>query len=384
MKILFTGGGTGGHILPIIAVLRELKKLHQKNARIGRTPKEKNLDIFYIGPKDNFGDLLFAQEGIKVKNVLAGKIRRYWGIKSFFENIADFFKTPIGIIQSFFYIFFTAPDLIFSKGGYGSIPAVIAGWILRIPIFLHESDAVPGLSNKILAKFASRIFTSFPKTKNFPLSKTILVGDPIRNELLEGDRGEAKEFFKIESEKQVVMIMGGSQGSQRINDKVLEILPEMLKNFEIILQCGEENFQQVRAEANAIINEESKKYFHIFPFLKEADLKKAFAICDIIVSRAGSASIFEISALGKPSILIPLPESAQNHQVENAYSYARTGAAIVLEESNITPYFLLGKIKNLLDDPEEIRIMSDGAKSFSKPQATKEIAKYLLDSSLGK
>jgi len=180
------------------------------------------------------------------------------------------------------------------------------------------------------------------------------------------------------------MIMGGSQGSQRINDKVLEILPEMLKNFEIILQCGEENFQQVRAEANAIINEESKKYFHIFPFLKEADLKKAFAICDIIVSRAGSASIFEISALGKPSILIPLPESAQNHQVENAYSYARTGAAIVLEESNITPYFLLGKIKNLLDDPEEIRIMSDGAKSFSKPQATKEIAKYLLDSSLGK
>ncbi|OQX01036.1 hypothetical protein BWK69_00100 [Candidatus Parcubacteria bacterium A4] len=384
MKILFTGGGTGGHIMPIIAVIRELKKLHQKEFFFGYPENEKKLEIFFIGPKDDFSLIIFSQEGIKVKTVLAGKIRRYWGIKPFFENVIDLFKLPIGIIQGFFYVFFMAPDLIFSKGGYGSIPAVIAGWILRIPVLLHESDVIPGMTNLLLSKFALRIFTSFPKTKKIPTSKIILVGNPIREGLLSEEKTEVKSFFRIESEKPVILVLGGSQGSQRINNKILEILPELLKNFELIFQCGTENLRQVKGESNAVIKDELKKFFHLFSFLKEDEIKKAYAACDMILSRAGSTTIFEIAAAGKPSILIPLPESAQNHQVENAYSYSKTEAAIVLEESNITAHFLLGKMKYLLENPEEMKIMSENAIKFSKPQAAKEIAKYILASCLRK
>jgi len=370
--------------MPIIAVIRELKKLHQKEFFFGYPENEKKLEIFFIGPKDDFSLIIFSQEGIKVKTVLAGKIRRYWGIKPFFENVIDLFKLPIGIIQGFFYVFFMAPDLIFSKGGYGSIPAVIAGWILRIPVLLHESDVIPGMTNLLLSKFALRIFTSFPKTKKIPTSKIILVGNPIREGLLSEEKTEVKSFFRIESEKPVILVLGGSQGSQRINNKILEILPELLKNFELIFQCGTENLRQVKGESNAVIKDELKKFFHLFSFLKEDEIKKAYAACDMILSRAGSTTIFEIAAAGKPSILIPLPESAQNHQVENAYSYSKTEAAIVLEESNITAHFLLGKMKYLLENPEEMKIMSENAIKFSKPQAAKEIAKYILASCLRK
>jgi len=370
MKILFTGGGTGGHIFPIIAVAREIRRI---------LPKEK-LGFFYLGPKDEFGEILLSQEGIKVKNVLAGKIRRYWDFKSFFENLIDItFKTPIGILQAFFYLFFLAPDLIFSRGGFGSIPAVISGWLLGIPIFLHESDAVPGLANRFLARFALEIFVSFPKTLYFPQDKMILVGNPIRREILEGSKAEAKTLFKLSGEKPVILILGGSQGAQRINDKILEILPEILKDFEILHQCGEKNFAEVRAEARVTINKDLEKYYHLFPFLKEEELKQAYAGCDLIVSRAGSGTIFEIAALGKPAILIPLPEAAQKHQLNNAYVYAERGAAVVLEEENFTAHFFMEKLKYLFSHPQELEKMASTAKEFSKPEAAKIIAGYVVE-----
>jgi UDP-N-acetylglucosamine--N-acetylmuramyl-(pentapeptide) pyrophosphoryl-undecaprenol N-acetylglucosamine transferase len=303
MKIVFTGGGTGGHVFPIIAIIRELKKISRQ------------FEFFYIGPKDEFAqDFLFGG-GVKVKWITCGKFRRYLNFKSFFQNFLDLFKIPIGIFQAFFYLFFLNPDLIFSKGGFGSLPAVIAGWVLRIPIFLHESDAVPGLANRFLAKLSHEIFVSFPRTLYLPKDKIVVVGNPIRIELLRGNRKEAMEYFNITGEKPVILVLGGSQGAQRINDKILTILNELLENFELIHQTGTKNFREVTAEAEVIIKKELKKYYHPFPFLEEDGLKKAYAICDLVVARAGSGTIFEITALGKPSILIPLPESAQNHQV---------------------------------------------------------------------
>lgn len=369
MKILFTGGGTGGHIFPIIAIVRELKK----------TLPEKELNLYYIGPKDDFAFMLFSQEGVKTKRILAGKIRRYLGIKSFFLNILDIFKTLIGIFQAFFYIFFLNPDLIFSKGGYGSLPSVIAGTLLRVPIFLHESDIVPGLANKIVGKFAIEIFASFERTEFFPLSKMIVVGNPIRKELLNGSKERAKEIFGIQGEKKVILILGGSQGAERINNVILNILPELLKNFELLHQTGEKNFKNVKKEAEIILPDELKKFYHPVPFLKENELREAYAISDLIISRAGSGAIFEIAAVGKPSILIPLPESAQNHQLKNAYAFAKNGACIVLEEANFTPHFFLEKIKNLFENPSVLEKMKESAKKFSKPEAGKIIASYLIE-----
>lgn len=382
MKILFAGGGTAGHLLPIIAIGREIRRIYQDK-----------IQFFYIGPKDEFGEILLSQEGIKVKHVFSGKIRRYFDWKAPFQNLFDvLFKIPIGILQAFFYIFFLAPDVIFSKGGFGSIPAVMAGWLLRVPIFLHESDISPGLANRFLSKFALEVFISFPKTEYFSPKKIILVGNPIRREILEGSKPEAQRLFKLSglhppttlpakgwAPKPVILILGGSQGAQRINDKILEILEELLKNFEIIHQCGQKNFKQVKAESRAIVPKELLPFYHLFPFLKEEELKQAYAASQLVVSRAGSGSIFEIAATGKPSILIPLPEAAQNHQVKNAYAYAKNGAAIVLEEVNFTPHFFLERLKYLVSRPEELEKMQKAAEEFSKPLAAKIIAGYLVE-----
>lgn len=369
LKIVFTGGGTGGHIFPIIAIVREMRRTF-----------EGELEIYFLGPKDEFAKAFFLQEGIKVKEILAGKIRRYLNFKSFFQNIFDIFlKMPLGIFQAFFWLFFKNPDLIFSKGGYGSFPVVVSGWLLGIPIFLHESDVVPGLTNRILAKFALEIFVSFPKTEYFPLKKMILVGNPIRREILEGKKEKAVEIFKLTGEKPVILILGGSQGAQRINEKILEILPKILEDFELIHQCGEKNYKKIYSLSEAILSEKLKRYYHLYGFLKEEQLKQAFAAADLVISRAGSGSIFEIAACQKASILIPLPESAQAHQIRNAYAFRQAGAARVIEEENLTPRFLLERLKFLLFDPKEKEKMEKKAKEFSKPFAAKVIANYILD-----
>jgi len=372
MKILFTGGGTAGHIFPIIAIIREIKRIDHL----------KNFQFFYLGPKDAFSENLLSKEGIKVKTILTGKIRRYFGLKTIFQNLFDIiFKIPIGIFQSFIYIFFLAPDLIFSKGGFGSLPVGISGWIFQIPIFLHESDASPGLANRFLSWFSVEIFISFSikETGYFPIKKMISVGNPIRKEILEGKREEAKNFLKLIEGKPIILILGGSQGSQRINDLLLQILPEMLADFEVIHQCGEKNFKEVQAEANVVIGEELKKYYHLFPFLGEEELKQAYVVSDLIISRAGSGSIFEIATYQKPAILIPLPEAAQNHQIKNAYIYAEKGACLVIEETNLTPHFFLERIKYLLSQTEKLKKMKEAAKKFSRPRAAKIIAEYLIE-----
>jgi UDP-N-acetylglucosamine--N-acetylmuramyl-(pentapeptide) pyrophosphoryl-undecaprenol N-acetylglucosamine transferase len=371
MKILFTGGGTGGHIFPLVAILKEIKKISSKEP----------IDFYYIGPKDNFQNYLF-REGVKIKNINTGKVRRYLGAKAFFQNLIDvLFRIPFGIFQAFWHIFSLNPDLIFSKGGFGSVPAVIAGWILRVPIFLQESDISAGAANKFLSKFSVEIFTAFPadKTTGIPAKKMISTGNPIRTKLLEADKEEAKKALKLAGEKPVILILGGSQGAQRINDKILEVLPEFLKDFEIIHQCGSKNFNQIKNEIKAILPKELQKYYHLYPFLDDKNLANAYATADAVISRAGAGAIFEIAALGLPSILIPLPESARKHQFKNAYCYAETGSCILIEETNFMPHFFLGKIKNLFANPKKIKEMSYEAKNFSRPKAAQVIAEYIIE-----
>ena len=374
MKILFTGGGTGGHILPIIALTREIRT--QSNPKIA-----KGLEFLYMGPKDEFSEMLSSQEGIKTYHIFSGKIRRYEFLKSLPQNFLDIVvKVPLGILQAFFRIFILSPDIIFSKGGYGSVPSVIAGGILRVPIVLHESDIIPGMANRIVGRFASEIFVSFPDTQYFPKNKIIEVGNPIRKDILTGSKEEAKRLFDLKGTKPVLLLMGGSQGAQRINDMLLVVLNDALKSYEIIHQTGEKNFSQVKAGAQVVVAKERSGLYHPVAFLKETDLRHAYAACNLICSRAGSGSVFEIAALGKPSILIPLPEAAQNHQIENAYAYQRTGACIVLEENNLTPHFFLERVHSLFANKEELQKMSQEALAFAKPEAGRIIAKYVIES----
>lgn len=364
MKIVFTGGGSGGHIYPLIAVIRELKK---------NLPEAKT-EYFFIGPEDNFAYSLLSKEGVQIKKIWAGKLRRYFS----FQNFTDALKFPVGFLQAFFHIFIISPDLIFSKGGYGSLPATLAGKILMTPIFLHESDAIPGLSNKIVGRFATEIFTAYPveKTGSFPADKMFWTGNPIRGELI--SQKPKDNTLKLEGGRKTIFFIGGSQGARIINQLIISILPQLLEKYEIIHQVGQLDFEAIKKESQLVLeNNESAKFYHPLAFLNENELIFSYDRADLVISRAGAGSIFEIAALGKPSILVPLANSAQNHQLKNAYAYAQGGAAIVMEEINFTPRFLFERLNFLFDNPQKLAEMATKAREFSKPQAAQIISHYI-------
>ncbi len=369
-KIVFTGGGTGGHVFPLVSVIREIKKI---------IPPEE-LEIYYIGPKDDFSKNYIEKEGVKIKYIYTGKVRRYFHPKALMQNLLDiFFKMPAGIIQSFFYLYIFSPDLVFGKGGYGSFPVILMARVFQTPVILHESDVVMGAANEFLQKFSAEVFVSFPKTEKIAEGKMFVVGNPVRKEILQGDKEKAKNVFGLNEEGPVVLILGGSQGSERINDLFLSSATGFLQNYQVLHQCGKNNFKSVSAEMNAVVKEDLRKNYRVYPFFNEEELANAYALADIVISRAGSASIFEISAVSRAGIFLPLPEAAQNHQVKNAYAYSSTGAAIVLEQDNLTSHFFLEKVKELFSPIKQIRIMEDRAKHFSKPRAGMVIASYIKE-----
>lgn len=370
MRILLTGGGTGGHVFPLVAVARELK----------RTAKEKGiltLEFFYVGP-DDFGREIFEKEGIDVRPIFAAKLRRYASAKT----VVDIFiKAPVGFMQALWLVWNIMPDVIFSKGGYGGVSVVLAGWCYLIPILIHESDSIPGLANRRLAKFAKRVAVSFPSSAaEFPAKKTAVTGNPVRKEILEGDGETAARLFSITPQKPTVLIMAGSQGAQTINDIIVTVLPRLLTRVQIIHQTGPNNYEQVKAEAHVVMKDmlpEFKSNYHPFPFLDEEHYTHALKAASLIIARSGS-SIFEIAAAEKPSILIPLSSSAANHQKRNAYEYAATGAAVVIEETNLIPNLFVENIVRLLDDPDALEEMGKKGKSFYKPDAGRKIAEELI------
>lgn len=362
MRIIFTGGGTGGHLFPIIAVAREIKKLYQ-------SPDGKPLDMMFVGPS-TFGDDIFEREGIAKTPIEAGKLRRYFSG----HNLIDIFRIGIGILQSLWILFSFTPNVIFSKGGFGSVPVVLVAWLYRIPVILHESDAIPGLSVRLTAKFSKHIAISFSRAASyFPANKTALTGNPVRNEISAGSKELAKSSFGLSGQKPVILVLGGSQGARFINETIFVALPGLLERCDIIHQCGQENFDEYKLTVGNLPGG-----YHLFPFLDENQMMYAYAAAELVISRAGAGSIFEIADCAKPSVLIPLKDSAGDHQNYNAYDYAQTGATLVLAQENMTPNFLKDRIFALLENPELLAKMSAAAKSFSRPDAAQKIAEDIL------
>lgn len=224
-----------------------------------------------------------------------------------------------------------------------------------------------------------KIFTSFENTEVFDKSKVIFVGNPIRRELLEIDEHRAREILDIVSGRPILLFWGGSLGAETINEFVLSILDRLLEKYEVIHVAGRNNYGSVKLEAKVLLNKDAQPYYHLYESLNELELASAFHLSHFIVSRAGSGSIFEIAAVGIPSILIPLPSAAGNHQSKNAYTYANTGAAIVFEQENLIPNFFLGRIDDLLSHPEMLEKMKQAALTFAKPNAAEEIANQILE-----
>jgi UDP-N-acetylglucosamine--N-acetylmuramyl-(pentapeptide) pyrophosphoryl-undecaprenol N-acetylglucosamine transferase len=352
MRILFAGGGTGGHFFPILAVIREIKRVAEEDRIL-------DLQMFYISP-DNFGAALLDGEEVVRIRVLSGKWRRVAGLSDIVLNVADFLRLAAGATQAVWNMFLIMPDVIFSKGGFGALPAVLAGILFRIPIIIHESDAVPGKVSRFSGRYAARIGIAFPEAaRYFPAARTALVGIPIRRRILGGRPDEARETFGIFSPLPVVGIIGASQGAVPLNDALLGAVKELTEKYEIVHQTGEKNIAEVREEASVILEFHHKERYRAVGFLDETGMRDFYSVCNLVVSRAGASSIFEIAAHGIPAIVIPLPHAAQNHQWENAYAYAAAGAAVILEEINLTPHILMAEIAKLADNPEKLRQMTE-------------------------
>jgi UDP-N-acetylglucosamine--N-acetylmuramyl-(pentapeptide) pyrophosphoryl-undecaprenol N-acetylglucosamine transferase len=371
MRILLTGGGTGGHIFPLIAVAQSIRQLAAQ-------AKIKKVEFIFMGPKikNHYWKWLVEKEGIEAISVPAGKIRRYASIL----NVIDFIKIPFSLLISIWKVFWHMPDVVFSKGGYGSFAVVLACRFYRVPVFIHESDARAGLANKKLAKHAKKVFVGFSSaTEDFPKNEVIVSGIPLRREITQGKVEKARAFFHVlRKNKPVIMIFGGSQGAATINDLILNNLEILLPGFEIIHITGAQNYDRIVAEVQLRLGKLDTAGYHPYPFLSD-EMALAYGLADIIIARSSGSTIFEIAANRKPSILIPLEGAAQDHQRANAYEYAKTGATIVLEEFNLTPHILIGNLEKILQ-PNIRQRMTQAAGDFIKIEAASLIAQELIES----
>lgn len=317
-KIILTGGGTAGHVTPNIALLPRLR--------------EAGFEITYIGSYNGIEKQLLKEQKIPYYGISSGKLRRYFDIK----NFSDPLKVIKGLAQSIRLMRKIKPDLVFSKGGFVSVPVILAARFCHIPSIIHESDLTPGLANKLAIPNAAKVCCNFPETlKYLPEDKAVLTGSPIRSELLSGNKENARKNCNFTNEKPILFIVGGSSGSKFINDTIRGLLPELLKTYQIIHMCGKGNIEESLKRTAGY-----KQYEYI-----GAELSDIFALADLVISRAGANSICELLALQKPNILIPLSANAsRGDQILNAQSFEKQGFSVVIEEEVITPDKLLNMI----------------------------------------
>lgn len=326
-RIVLTGGGTAGHVTPNIALLPRLKEL--------------GYDIHYIGSYEGMEKKLIKDCGIPYYGISSGKLRRYFDIK----NFSDPFKVLKGYGQARKLLKKLKPDVVFSKGGFVSVPVVFAAKHCHIPAIIHESDITPGLANKLAIPNAYKVCCNFPETlKYLPADKAILTGSPIRSELLSGNRQHALDYCHLTDDKPVILVVGGSSGSLFINEIVRGILPELLKTYQIIHLCGKGNLDKsLHGTAG----------YAQFEYANQ-ELSDMFALADIVISRAGANSICELLALHKPNILIPLSANAsRGDQILNAKSFEQQGFSMVIEEENLSNVVLLDAVQKLYENRDQ-------------------------------
>ena len=341
-RIVLTGGGTAGHVTPNIALIPKLKEL--------------DYEIFYIGSIEGIERKLIEELGIKYFPIQTGKLRRYFDIK----NFTDPFRVLKGGAQAKAILKDLKPDIVFSKGGFVSVPVVKAAAKQKIPVLIHESDITPGLANKLSFSSATKVCCNFPETLEFlPADKAVLTGSPIREELLKGDASKGRAFCGFD-EKPVIMVIGGSTGAAVINARIRGVLPELLKNYNVVHLCG-------KGKMDATIS--SPGYVQ-YEYISE-ELPDLFALADVVISRAGANSICEILALNKPNILVPLSAKAsRGDQILNASSFESQGYSYVLEEENMTNPNLLTAIDYVVTNKQRY---IDAMKASNQMDSVKKV-----------
>jgi UDP-N-acetylglucosamine--N-acetylmuramyl-(pentapeptide) pyrophosphoryl-undecaprenol N-acetylglucosamine transferase len=354
--IAITGGGTGGHVFPALAVAEEI-------ARLWRGP------LLWIGSRGGIERSLVRTAGIPFRGIPAGKLRRYFSL----HNLTDLFKIGAGVIASIVVMKKERPALLFSKGGFVSVPPVIAASLCGIPCFTHESDYDPGLATRINLRFCETVFVSFRQTVDYlPEAyrrKAFVSGNPVRGAMLNGSSEEGRRLAGVQAGRPFLLVLGGSQGSAAVNRLVESVLPGLLSICFVVHQMGERDFRPSR----------QKGYLSAAFFRDE--LAHLMAAADLVVSRSGANSLAEIAALGKPSVLVPLPKGGMSRgdQIRNAELFRREGAAVVLSQEQATGPQLLRVVSGLLGDPTRLREMGNKARGLNQGNPAATIARLLLD-----
>lgn len=325
-RIVLTGGGTAGHVTPCIALLPELKK--------------EGYDIQYIGSYQGIERKLIEEYNIVYHGISSGKLRRYFDPK----NFTDPFKVMKGYFEAGKILKQIKPDIVFSKGGFVTVPVVMAAKKLKIPVIIHESDMTPGLANRLALPSATKVCANFPETiKYLPEDKAVLTGTPIRKELFSGNKIKGLDFCGFTANKPVILIIGGSTGSRAINEVIRGMLPTLLRDYQIVHLCGKGNLDERFQDTPGYVQ---------FEYSKE-ELSDLLAASDLVISRAGANAICELLALRKPNILIPLPASAsRGDQLLNAESFERQGYSLVLKEEELSLATLLDAINKVMDEKQ--------------------------------
>lgn len=361
MKIGLVGGGSGGHFYPLIAVAEVLQTNNP-------TP-----ELYYFGPSP-YDKKLLASHNITYVYCPAGKLRRYFSVQNFF----DLFRTVAGFFVAVWKLYVIYPDVIFSKGGFTSVPILQAARFLRIPVMIHESDAVPGRANKIATSFAEYIGIAYDDVARFfPQEKTALVGIPLRREILQNNE-RPFEKLGIPADKPLLYVTGGSLGADRLNNVIMDALDELLPNFRVFHQTGSAHYDELVLSAQALLKDSPlANDYYIVGNLPAETVSLLYDAAAVVITRAGSTTLFEIAAHGKPAIIIPIPEDVSRDQRTNAFTYAASGAAVVIEEQNLTPHLLLEEITSIINNPNRMAGMAAAAQGFAITDAAEKIAAIL-------
>lgn len=339
-RIVLTGGGTAGHVTPNIALLPNLRKA--------------GYDVHYVGSYDGIERKLISDFDVPYYGISSGKLRRYFDVK----NFTDPFKVIKGLTEAVKIMKEIKPDVVFSKGGFVSVPVVFAARRFKIPVVIHESDMTPGLANKLSLPFATKICCNFPETISYlPEGKAILTGSPIRQELLSGNKLAGLKFCNFTANKPVIMVIGGSMGAVAVNNSIRSALPKLLEHYQVVHLCGKGKLDTSLTNKSGYVQ---------FEYIKE-ELKDLFAMTDVVISRAGANSICELLALKKPNLLIPLSAAAsRGDQILNAKSFEKQGFSAIIEEEKVTDALLIDTIHKVYNNKSKyIDAMSTSDQSDS-------------------
>ena len=375
MKIVLAGGGSGGHFYPLIAVAEAIEEISKEKKLIEPA-------FFYIGPEP-FDRAALLEHEIDYRPSPAGKRRRYPSLL----NVFDLVKTLFGVFRSTLLLYNLYPDIVLSIVGFAAFPTLYAARLLQIPVVIYDADAKPGRVSLWSAKFARWIALAHPDAaaqfSETLRQKTARTGHPIRTEIEAPAKEGGHEFLKLDVAVPTLFLIGGSSGAATMNETLLDALPTLLERYNIIHQTGTANIKEVNDIASVILKDSRHAdRYRAFGLLNTLALRMAAGIASLVISRAGSGTIFEIASWGIPAILVPIPTEISHDQTENAFSYARAGAAVVLEQHNLTPHLLVAEIERIMNDVALQQTMSAAAKNFSRPEAAKKIAAIIVETAL--